>query len=214
MRVRWTIVGFALFAVVTGTAAYANPHGRPPTTTPHAQTPKTTTTPTTPTTTGTTTTSGSKSSTTSGSTSSNTSGSTTPPPTGKTTTLNPIAAKIMAKPQLNAKIKALLAPTGMTLNQASMGFENQGQFIAALHAARNLGCNCFKQLQTDMTKKGMSLGQAIQDVKKTSNTTVEARKAETEADDDVKTSTQTGSTTTPTPTTTGSSTKKRSSSDR
>ena len=203
MRVRWTIVGFALSAVVAGTAAYANPHGRPPTTTPHAQTPKT---PTTPTTTGTTTTSGS--------TSSTTSGSPTSPATGKAPTLNPIAAKIVAKPQLNAKITALLAPTGLTLNQASMGFKNLGQFIAALHVSQNLGCNCFKQLQTDMTKKGMSLGQAIQDVKKTANPTIEAEKAETEADDDVKTSTQTGSTTTPTPTTTGSSTKKRSSSDR
>jgi hypothetical protein len=55
-----------------------------------------------------------------------------------------------------------------------------------------------------MTKKNMSLGQAIQDVKKTANATVEAQKAETEANDDVK------RTTTVTSTSTGNNTKKKS----
>jgi hypothetical protein len=67
-----------------------------------------------------------------------------------------------------------------------MGFRNQGQFIAALHVAHNLGCDCFQQLKTDMTTNGMSLGRAIQDVKKTANPTVEAKRAEAEADDDIK----------------------------
>ena len=172
MRVRWTIVGFALFAVVTGTAAYANPHGRPPTTTPHAQTPKTTTTPTTPTTTG----------------------------TRPTAPISPIAQKIASHPQLAQRITAMLPinpKTGkpITLNQAALGFRNQGQFIAAVQAAHRLNCStCFMQIKTDMTKKGMSLGQAIQDVKKTANTTVQTRRADTDADDDVKTSTRTTST--------------------
>jgi hypothetical protein len=74
----------------------------------------------------------------------------------------------------------------MTLNQASKGFKNQGQFIAALHVSQNLGCDCFRQIKTDMTRKHMSLGQAIQDVKKSPNTTVEVHRAETEADHDVK----------------------------
>jgi hypothetical protein len=97
-----------------------------------------------------------------------------------------------------------MLPKGMTLNQASMGFKNQGQFIAALHVSQNLGCDCFKQLQTDMTKKNMSLGQAIHDVKKTANTTVEAHKAQTEAKDDVK-----STTTTATSTSTGTNNKKK-----
>ena len=41
----------------------------------------------------------------------------------------------------------------------------------------------------------MSLGQAIQGVKKTANTTVEAQKAETEADDDVKSTMMTATST-------------------
>lgn len=99
--------------------------------------------------------------------------------------LNPVAAKIAAKPQLNARITALLPPH-MTLNQASKGFRNQGQFIAALHASHNLGCDCFTQIKADMTTKHMSLGQAIQDVRKTANAPVEVHHAETERDDDLK----------------------------
>jgi len=105
------------------------------------------------------------------------------------TTLNPIAAEITARPQLEAKVTALL-PSGMTLNQASTGFKNQGQFIAALHVARNLDCGatCFSQLQVDMTQKGMSLGQAIQAVTHSSASTARRRAdtAEREADDDLK----------------------------
>jgi len=109
----------------------------------------------------------------------------TPTPTKPSTALNPIAAKIASKPQLNTRITAML-PKGMTLNQASTGFRNQGQFIAALHVSQNLGCDCFKQIKADMTVKHMSLGQSIQDVKKTANTTVEVNRAETEANLDVK----------------------------
>src|SRR5205807_10549721 len=105
-----------------------------------------------------------------------------------------IAAKIMAKPQLKAKISGMLPidpTTGktMTLNNASMGFKNQGQFIAALHVSQNLGIS-FTDLkshmvtpqlaagQTTMQQTG-SLGSAIQAVKHTSTTTAttEASKA-------------------------------------
>ena len=72
--------------------------------------------------------------------------------------------------------------------------------------SQNHGRDGFTQLQTDMTKKHMSLGQAIQDVKKTANSAVEAEKAETEANDDVK-----RATTTATSTSTDKSTKKKTS---
>jgi hypothetical protein len=100
--------------------------------------------------------------------------------------MNPIAAKISSHPQLNAKITALL-PAHTTLNQASTGFKNQGQFIAALHVSRNLGIS-FAALKADMTTKHMSLGQAIQAVKHTSTTTAttQASKAEQQADRDAK----------------------------
>jgi hypothetical protein len=99
--------------------------------------------------------------------------------------MNPIAAKISSHPQMNTKITALLPPH-TTLNQASSGFKNQGQFIAALHASRNLGIP-FTALKADMTTKHLSLGQAIQDLKHTSTTTAttKASRAEKEADQDI-----------------------------
>ena len=78
-------------------------------------------------------------------------GTTTTTTTATTTTarLNPIAQKIASKPNLNSKVRSLL-PQGMSLNQASKGFKNQGQFIAALHVSQNLGIP-FADLKTAMT---------------------------------------------------------------
>jgi hypothetical protein len=88
----------------------------------------------------------------------------------------------VARPQLNAKVTALL-PSGTSLNDASTGFKNQGQFIAALHVSRNLGIP-FKSLQDDMTTKKLSLGQSIQNLKHSANATKETEHAERQADDD------------------------------
>jgi len=188
MRSTWTMRGIVLSACLIVAPVHAGAHGRPPVATPHPQAPKARPAPTRvkPATKGT----------------SSTSPAPTTPTTGSTQQLNPIAAKITAKPQLDARITALL-PKNMTLNEASTGFKNQGQFIAALHVSQNLGCDCFKQLQTDMTQKNMSLGQAIQDVRKTASATTEAHRAETEADADIK-----ASTTATTPTSTGQTKKK------
>jgi hypothetical protein len=121
---------------------------------------------------------------------------TAPAPRPPSATVNPIASKIASHPQLNAKITALL-PAHSTLNQASAGFKNQGQFIAALHVSRNLGIP-FKALKADMTTKHMSLGQAIQDLKHTSTATAttQASRAEHEADTDGKSTTTSAASTT------------------
>jgi hypothetical protein len=133
---------------------------------------------------------------------------TTSKPTTPTTPLNPIAAKITSKPNLNAKISAML-PTikgkTMSLNDASMGFKNQGQFIAALHVSQNLNIPFMDLKNAMVTKTGTgataefkqtsSLGQAIQTVKKNADATTEVEKAETQASADVTTS---SSSTTPT----------------
>jgi len=133
---------------------------------------------------------------------------TTSKPTTPTTPLNPIAAKITSKPNLNTKISAML-PTikgkTMSLNDASMGFKNQGQFIAALHVSQNLNIPFMDLKNAMVTKTGTgataefkqtsSLGQAIQTVKKNADATTEVEKAETQASADVTTS---SSTTTPT----------------
>jgi hypothetical protein len=96
---------------------------------------------------------------------------------------NPIATKIAARPQLNAKVTGML-PKGMTLEQASFGFKNQGQFIAALHVSRNLGIP-FASLKGDMVDKHLSLGQSIQDLKPTAHSTDEAHRAQIAADHDL-----------------------------
>ena len=121
------------------------------------------------------------------------------------TSLNPIAAKISSKPNLNAKITAMLPAaadgTKMTLNTASLGFKNQGQFIAALHVSQNLGIpftDLKKQMVTGSSPTAdptqtKSLGQAIQAVKKSANATTEAQRAETQANADLSSTSTTTS---------------------
>jgi hypothetical protein len=165
MRLSKLFVGCVAAACLTASPAFAH---RPPTPPPTGKP----TTPITPST------QGSGKPTTTPSTSGATTG-TTPPP------LNPIAAKIVAKPQLNTKVTNLLKPTGMSLNDASNGFKNQGQFMAALHVSQNLGIP-FKSLQHDMTTKKLSLGQSIQNLKKTADADKESEHAERQANDDLK----------------------------
>ena len=52
----------------------------------------------------------------------------------------------------------------MTIEQASAGFRNQGQFIAALNASKAQGLD-FAKLRTAMTVDGLSLGQAVKQLK-------------------------------------------------
>lgn len=146
---------------------------------------------------------------------------TTPPRTAhgnphpKTTTpsttapLNPIAQKIAAKPNLSSKLQAML-PIGMTLNQASLGFKNQGQFIAALHVSQNLGIP-FADLKTAMTginpnlppgapqtsTSTLSLGRAIQKLRPTADADGAAGTAEHQASVDVSSTTTTAAPKTP-----------------
>jgi len=135
-----------------------------------------------------------------------TSGTTAPSSTG-TTELNPIAQKISSKPNLSSKLQAML-PKDMTLNQASLGFKNQGQFIAALHVSKNLKIP-FAELKTAMTgidptlppgttqqqpTTTMSLGQAIQKLRPSADADGAAKTAENQASTDVNSTTTTANT--------------------
>jgi hypothetical protein len=112
--------------------------------------------------------------------------------------LNPIAAKIASKPNLSARLTRMLpidprTGTTMTLDKASFGFKNQGQFIAALHVSQNLGIP-FAELKRHMvtvtpgapgepataTQTG-SLGRAIQASKTAADAPTEVRRAEAQA---------------------------------
>src|SRR5207249_3477503 len=104
--------------------------------------------------------------------------------TTTTAALNPIAAKINRHPQQAARIERML-PAGMTLNQASLGFRNQGQFIAALHVSQNLHIP-FVDLKRAMTgPNAMSLGQAIHTLRPSTDADAAVRRANTQAHSDV-----------------------------
>ena len=92
-------------------------------------------------------------------------------------------SKIEQHPQLASRL-ALLLPQGMTLDQAAMGFRNQGQFIAALYVSKNLGI-AFADLKTQMVTDHKSLGQAIQVLRPTTNTSTDVELAETQARQDI-----------------------------
>jgi len=110
--------------------------------------------------------------------------STAPAPSTTTTqpALNPIAQKITSKPNLSNRIQTML-PAGMTLNEASQGFKNQGQFIAALHVSQNLNIP-FTQLRYQIVTQQKSLGQSIQTLTGTDGTRAAAT-AERQANADL-----------------------------
>jgi len=71
------------------------------------------------------------------------------------------AASITDNAALATRVQTLL-PNDETVSNAAAGFEDQGQFIAAAHAAHNLNIP-FDQLKAHMTGSSQqSLGKAIQ----------------------------------------------------
>jgi hypothetical protein len=96
----------------------------------------------------------------------------------------PFADRIAANPALVAKLTPLLPPN-TTLADAAKGFKNQGQFIAALHAAKDQGVS-FTDLKAEMTgPEHDSLGQAIHDLKPAADGKAAAKTAEHEAHADI-----------------------------
>jgi hypothetical protein len=96
---------------------------------------------------------------------------------------NKLAQKLERNPRLAERLQQML-PAGMTMQEASSGFKNQGQFIAALHTSKNLNIP-FDQLKTRMTGEDrMSLGEAIQELRPEMTedmAKVETKKAELQA---------------------------------
>jgi hypothetical protein len=114
--------------------------------------------------------------------------------TRSTTTLSPVQLKLQKNTNLATKLQVRLPP-GTNLTLAASGFRNLGQFVAAVNVSKNLGIP-FAELKTRMVDQGMSLGQAIQDARpRTSDTTVVARRAQTDADALIRTTEQTTTTT-------------------
>jgi hypothetical protein len=107
-------------------------------------------------------------------------------PDAKPAAATEVSAGITRNPRLAGRVADLL-PRGTTLQEASDGFRNQGQFIAALHVSRNLGIP-FDQLKAEMLT-GRSLGQAIADLRPARTSTevaADVRVAERETRIDVE----------------------------
>jgi TPP-dependent 2-oxoacid decarboxylase len=75
---------------------------------------------------------------------------------------NRFVSRLTSDTNLSARLTALL-PSGTTLSDAATGFKNEGQFIASLHAAKNLNIP-FAELK-DRVTAGESLGAAIHELK-------------------------------------------------
>lgn len=103
-----------------------------------------------------------------------------PAPTLTTTVISPETPTThsVKNPKLEARLLTLL-PVGTTVHDASQGFKNWGQFVAAAHVSNNLNIP-FAELKSRMTgitpgsipgstvqTAPMSLGQAIQSYKGT-----------------------------------------------
>ena len=87
--------------------------------------------------------------------------------------------------RLSSKLQSLL-PANTTLQNASTGFKNMGQFVAALHVSRNLNIP-LDQLKGKMTDKPpMSLGKAIHELDPNVDAKAETKKAEHQAKKDIK----------------------------
>jgi hypothetical protein len=105
--------------------------------------------------------------------------------TNTTTTLTPVQQKLQRNTNLAEKLSSRL-PQGTDLMTASEGFRNLGQFVAAVNVSNNLPGVKFTDLKTRMVDEGMSLGQALQDMKTTANIETEVRRAEQQADTLIK----------------------------
>lgn len=102
-----------------------------------------------------------------------------------TATRPSLGDRIAANTALVAKLTPLL-PSGTSLTDAASGFTNQGQFIAALHAAKDLNIS-FASLKAEMLGSPRdSLGQAIHDLKPTIDAKAAAKTAEQEAHTDIR----------------------------
>jgi hypothetical protein len=90
--------------------------------------------------------------------------------------LSPVQQKLQSHTQLASKLQTRL-PSGTNVGIAANGFRNLGQFVAAVNVSHNLGIP-FAQLKTDMVTRHMSLGQSIQALRPSANSTQEVDRAQ------------------------------------
>ena len=93
--------------------------------------------------------------------------------------LTPVQEHLKKNPSLATKVLWRL-PANTDLMAASAGFQNLGQFVAAVNVAHNLGMS-FDQLKTKMITEKMPFAAAIQAVRPVASATIEVQNAEYQA---------------------------------
>ena len=72
----------------------------------------------------------------------------------------PLGEKIALNPTLKARLDALLVGSTLTYDQATTGWKNQGQLVAAMNAAKNNNLS-FASLYTEIITNGKSRDAAV-----------------------------------------------------
>ena len=99
--------------------------------------------------------------------------------TAKPVKLSPVQQKLQRNVVLATKIRGQL-PAGTNLMTAASGFRTVTHFVAAVNVSNSTQIP-FAELKRRMAYDGMTLGQAIQDVRPKSDYRLQAHRAETEA---------------------------------
>ena len=76
----------------------------------------------------------------------------------------PLGEKIALNDTLKARLDALLVGSTLTYDQATTGWKNQGQLVAAMNAAKNNSL-AFPSIYTEMVTNGKGLSDAVAFVK-------------------------------------------------
>jgi hypothetical protein len=97
----------------------------------------------------------------------------------KPPTMSPVQVALQRAPGLAAAVMVRL-PAGADLMEVSAGFQDLGQFVAAVNASRTLGIP-MRDLRRRMVADKMPLLLALQDIRPRSNYRAAARRAEDEA---------------------------------
>lgn len=87
-------------------------------------------------------------------------------------------------PQLVARLQALL-PRDLSVEQAARGFATQEEFVAAVHASRNLDVS-FRDLRACIVSDKMNLGQAIHALRPNADVPRELKRAHKQAEADLE----------------------------
>src|SRR3954465_7129083 len=99
---------------------------------------------------------------------------------------SPAQKELQRNPVLADSLRVRL-PMGADLNTAAGGFRRLELFVATVHASNNIDIP-FSELKRRIVNDGMTLGQAIQDMRPQSRYWQEARRAEDEAAAAIRTS--------------------------